>query len=107
LATSVVHAQTQVGSQQDKIAIEVQSAETNVSKTVFIKKLKDLFPNQFNFLSENDFQLSNAHHYPDDERIRYDLSFHKTVDGKEAYGSVTFVGTNLEIESFYYEPHKK
>lgn len=104
LATSVVHAQTQVGSQQDKIAIEVQSAETNVSKTVFIKKLKDLFPNQFNFLSENDFQLSNAHHYPDDERIRYDLSFHKTVDGKEAYGSVTFVGTDLEIESFYYEP---
>lgn len=103
LATSV-HAQTQVVSPKDKIAIEVQSAEANVSKSVFIKKLKDLFPNQFNFLSENDFQLSNAHHYPDDERIRYDLSFHKTVDGKDTYGNVIFVGNDLEIESFYYEP---
>lgn len=104
ISTSIVQAQSPIDTQKDRIAIEVHSDETNVSKSELIKKLKAVFPDQFNFLSENDFQLSNAHHYPDDERIRYDLSFHKLVNGKDVYGSVTFVGESLDIESFYYSP---
>nr|WP_232337151.1 YcdB/YcdC domain-containing protein [Lysinibacillus timonensis] len=104
IVSSVGHAQSPVEPLPEKIAIEVQSAETKVSKSVLIKKFKEIFPTQFNFLTENDFHMSNAHHFPDDDRIRYDLSFQKVVQGKDVYGNVTFVGDNLDIENFYYQP---
>jgi len=104
ITSSIGHAQSPMEGQNDRVAIEVNNSNKVLSKTAFIKKLKELFPNQFNFLAESDFQLSNAHHYPDDERIRYDLSFQKMINGKDIYGSVTFVGDELEIESFYYTP---
>ncbi|HWL23136.1 MAG TPA: hypothetical protein VNR38_05215, partial [Ureibacillus sp.] len=104
ITSSIGHAQSPMEGQNDRVAIEVNNSDKVLSKTAFIKKLKELFPNQFNFLAESDFQLSNAHHYPDDERTRYDLSFQKMISGKDVYGSVTFVGDELEIESFYYTP---
>lgn len=104
IATSIGHAQSPYEVQNEKVAIEVQNNEVEISKNVLIQKLKSVFPKQFDFLANSDFQLGNAHHYPDDDRIRYDLSFHKTVKGKDVYGSVTFVGDELEIENFYFEP---
>ncbi|WP_328588605.1 YcdB/YcdC domain-containing protein [Ureibacillus acetophenoni] len=104
ITTTIGQAQSPIESQSERIAIEVQSDEVNVSKSELIKKFKSLFPSKFDFLSENDFHLSNAHHYPDDARIRYDLSFHKLINGKDIYGSVSFVGDNLDIEFFYYSP---
>ncbi|KGR77737.1 YcdB/YcdC domain-containing protein [Ureibacillus manganicus] len=104
ITSSIGHAQSPIETQNDRIAIEVHTNEANVSKSELIKKLKSVFPNQFDFLKESDFTLSNAHHYPEDERIRYDLSFQKLLNGKDVYGSVTFVGDTLDIESFYYSP---
>ena len=63
-----------------------------------------MFPNKFDFLTNNDFHMGGSHFYPDDERLRYDLSFSKTINGKQLYGSIGFVGENLEIEHFYYQP---
>jgi len=103
ITTSIGHAQSPIDGQSERVAIEVQT-EKKVEKSDFIKKLKTLFPKQFDFLSDSDFQLSNAHHYPEDNRIRYDLSFQKTVKGKDVFGNVTFVGDNLDIESYYYNP---
>ncbi|WP_449445705.1 YcdB/YcdC domain-containing protein [Ureibacillus acetophenoni] len=103
ISTTIGHAQSPIDGQNDRVAIEVHT-EKNVEKSEFIKKLKALFPKQFDFLSDSDFQLSNAHHYPEDNRIRYDLSFQKTVQGKDVFGNVTFVGNDLDIESYYYNP---
>lgn len=103
ITTSIGHAQTPIDGLNDRVAIEVHT-EKKIEKSAFIKKLKTLFPKQFEFLSDSDFQLSNAHHYPEDDRIRYDLSFQKTVQGKDVFGNVTFVGDDLDIESYYYNP---
>lgn len=102
--SSVANAQTSIEAQPERVAIEVASTETTISKSTLIKKLKELFPKQFDFLSSNDFHMGNGHYYPDDERIRYDLSFHKTVKGKDLYGSIVFVGEDLELETFHFEP---
>ena len=32
-----------------------------------------MFPNQFDFLTNSDFQMSSGHIYPDDETVRHDL----------------------------------
>lgn len=104
LFSTVANAQTPNELQSERIAIEVESEQKTISKETLIKKLKALFPNQFDFLSSNDFHMSNGHYYPEDERVRYELSFHKTVKGKDLYGSIVFLEDKLELEHFYFEP---
>ena len=86
------------------LQIEVASTETSVTKNEVIKKFKEVFPQKFDFLSSNDFYMSTGHYYPDDEIIRYELSFSKLVQGKEIYGSATFTGDTLQLESFHFDP---
>ncbi|TKI44797.1 YcdB/YcdC domain-containing protein [Lysinibacillus tabacifolii] len=88
----------------ERIEIQVASTETKVTKSTLIKKLRELFPEKFDFLTENDFHTGSGHYYNDDKTVRYELSFHKTVNGKDIYGSITFKGDNLELEHFYYQP---
>lgn len=91
--------------QTEKVKILVASTETTVTKNMLIKKFKEVFPNDFNFLTDKDFYMGRGHYYyPEDETIRYHLSFNKLIDGKHVYGSVEFIGETLEIESFYYDP---
>lgn len=90
--------------QHNNIQIQVSQLDRVVTKSQLIKKFRELFPNQFDFLSDSDFHMNSGHHYPEDDRIRYDLSFHKNVNGKQIYGSVSFVGENLEIERYSYQP---
>ncbi|MFJ7738547.1 PepSY1/2 domain-containing protein [Lysinibacillus sp. NPDC097287] len=87
-----------------KIEIQVAATETKVTKNELIKKVRTLFPTEFNFLTDNDFQTGRGHFYPDDETIRHGLDFQKVVDGKTIYGSFRFKGDNLELESFNYQP---
>lgn len=84
------------------IEIRVAAIDDVVSKTELIKKFKQLFPGKYDFLKESDFHLSSAHYYPDDETIRYDLSFYKKVSGdRYLHGWVVFAGDNLEVENLY------
>ncbi|WP_053074960.1 YcdB/YcdC domain-containing protein [Ornithinibacillus californiensis] len=101
---SAAHAQGLAENSSERVAVEVQTEETEVSKEELIKKFKTLFPKQFDFLSNSDFHLSNGHYYPDDERTRYELSFNKTVKGKNLFGHIVFVGEELELENFHFEP---
>ena len=87
-----------------KIEIQVASTETKVAKSELIKKLRTIFPNEFNFLKDSDFQEGRAHYYPNDETIRQELSFDKVIDGKNVYGYFNFKGEKLELESFHYQP---
>ena len=48
--------------------------------------------------------MNGSYYYPGEETMRYDLYFTKTISGKELYGSVSFVGKDLQIENFYYQP---
>ncbi|MFE8696172.1 YcdB/YcdC domain-containing protein [Cytobacillus sp. FJAT-53684] len=90
---------------EDHSNVKIQIAQTEeiVTKGELIKKFKALFP-QFNYLTENDFYMGRGHQFPDDETIRYDLSFQKNIGGKQVYGNIGFIGDQLEIERFYYQP---
>ncbi|MFJ7952880.1 YcdB/YcdC domain-containing protein [Lysinibacillus sp. NPDC096418] len=100
----VAQASVPVNEASEKIEIQVAATDTKVSKNELIKKFRTLFPTEFNFLTDKDFQLERNHFYRDDETIRHGLSFDKVVDGKNIYGSISFKGDTLELESFYYQP---
>ncbi|KOY81713.1 S-layer homology domain-containing protein [Lysinibacillus macroides] len=104
LLSPISQASANVQEPAEKIEIKVASAETNVTKGTLIKKVHELFPGKFDFVTENDFHLGRGHYFRNDKTIRYDLSFHKTVNDKDLYGSFTFMGNDLELESFYYQP---
>lgn len=99
-----VNAESLVNGEQTQVKIHVAQAEKVVAKSELIKKFKQFFPTEFNFLDDNDFHMYSGHRFSDDETIRYDLSFHKTVNGKRIYGNIGFFGESLEIERFSYQP---
>ena len=101
---SVAGASTTVSGQPGKVQIQVASTETVFTKDDLIKRFNEFFPNRFDFLTKSDFQMGGSHFYPNDDKLRYDLVFTKTINGKQLYGSVVFVGEELEIEQFYYQP---
>lgn len=104
--SSITNASTVVNGQPEKVQIQIASTETMFTKSDLIKKFHSLFPNQFDFLTNSDFHMSSGHFYPDDDKLRYELSFSKTIKGKQFYGNVGFVGESLEIEQFSYQPPK-
>lgn len=104
LLAPAVSATPLTNDQEGKIQIRIANTESVVTKGELIEKLKKLFPNKFDFLNESDFYMSSGHHYPDDDTIRYDLNFHKNINGQQVYGNVGFVGSDLQIERYYYDP---
>ncbi|MFC7685301.1 YcdB/YcdC domain-containing protein [Ureibacillus sp. GCM10028918] len=90
--------------QNEMVQIRTASVESVVTKSELIKRFKELFPNKFDFLKDGDFHMGSGHHFPDDDTIRYNLSFHKEINGKQVHGGIGFVGEELEIENFYYQP---
>ena len=100
----VAHASLPENESSAKIEIQVAATETKVTKNELIKKIRTLFPNEFNFVADNDFRVGNGHYYSDDKTIRHELYFDKLVDGKTIYGSFTLKGEDLELVNFYYSP---
>ncbi|MEQ6357950.1 YcdB/YcdC domain-containing protein [Lysinibacillus sp. M3] len=100
----MAQASANVKESQERVAIQVASTETKVTKSELIKQLNTLFPGKFKFVSEKDFSMGEAHYFNDDATIRYDLSFQKTINGKDVFGEFTFKGENLELEYFHYQP---
>ncbi|MFJ6210921.1 PepSY1/2 domain-containing protein [Lysinibacillus sp. NPDC092081] len=100
----MAQASANVKEPQERVAIQVASTETKVTKSMLIKQLNTLFPDKFNFVTEKDFSMGEAHYFNDDKTIRYDLSFHKMINSKDVFGSFTFKGEDLELENFYYQP---
>ncbi len=100
----ISQASANVKESSERIEIQVASTETKVTKSMLINKLHAIFPDKFNFLTEKDLNVGSGHYYRDDTTIRYDLNFHKTVNGKDIYGGFTFKGDDLELENFYYQP---
>lgn len=89
------------------VEIKISSVENVVEKQQLIDKLKELFPGTFDFLSASDFQMGSGYRYGGEEEdvIRYSLDFHKEMgNGKFVYGNAEFVGEDLHIEQFNYQP---
>lgn len=88
-----------------QLEIRVASTETTVSKSELIQKFKEIFPNKYDFLTDDDFYMTSGHYFPDDGIVRYDLGFHKRLSGNRYVGgSIVFAGENLEIERLYLDP---
>ncbi|MFF2754831.1 YcdB/YcdC domain-containing protein [Psychrobacillus sp. NPDC058041] len=102
--SSVANASPSGNETTQKIQIQVAASEKILTKNDLIKRFKELFPKQFDDLTNSDFQMSSGHYYSDDKEVRYNLFFNKMVNGKSLYGSVGFVGEELEIETFYFQP---
>ncbi|KMY29933.1 hypothetical protein ACZ11_17515 [Lysinibacillus xylanilyticus] len=100
----MAQASANVKEPQERVAIQIASTETKVTKNMLIKQLNTLFPGKFNFVTEKDFSMGQGHYFNDDKTVRYDLSFHKVINGKDVYGGFTFKGEDLELENFYYQP---
>jgi len=90
--------------EQPLVQIQAASTDNVFTKEDLIKKFRGLFPKQFDFLTNADFQMNGGYYYPGEETMRYDLYFTKTIDGKQLYGNVSFVGNDLQIENFSYQP---
>ncbi|WP_277586134.1 YcdB/YcdC domain-containing protein [Psychrobacillus antarcticus] len=103
LFSTNVHATTNLN-EKPPVQIQAASTENVFNKEDLIKKFRALFPKQFDFLKSADFQMNGGYYYPGEETMRYDLNFTKTIDGKQLYGNVSFVGKDLQIENFYYQP---
>ncbi|WP_060208363.1 S-layer homology domain-containing protein [Sporosarcina koreensis] len=102
--SSVANASTTEIGQPEKVRIQVASTDVEISKDELIKKFREIFPHQFDFLTNNDFHVSSGHMFPEDETVRHDLVFTKTINGKQIYGNIGFVGEELDIENFSYQP---
>ncbi|WP_025025422.1 PepSY1/2 domain-containing protein [Caldalkalibacillus mannanilyticus] len=79
----------------------------NVPKDKMIKRINEIFPDQFTFLEESDFRVDSERYYYyggfKDEVERYSLSFDKEISrGKYVHGSFGFVGSELKLSHFYY-----
>ncbi|MFS0577098.1 S-layer homology domain-containing protein [Sporosarcina sp. 179-K 3D1 HS] len=104
MLASTANASTPVDEHSQKVHIQIAAKDLEFSKNDLIQKFRALFPNQFTFLSDRDFQMSGGHMYPDDDTVRYSLHFSKAINGKQVHGSVGFVGEALEVEYFSYQP---
>ncbi|MGY3189139.1 YcdB/YcdC domain-containing protein [Lysinibacillus sp. TE18511] len=100
----MAQASANVKESPERVAIQVDSKETKVTKSMLVKQVQTLFGDKFNFVTENDFNMGQGHYYNDDKTVRYELFFHKTIDGKDIYGGFTFKGDDLELENFHYQP---
>ncbi|MET0959905.1 MAG: YcdB/YcdC domain-containing protein [Psychrobacillus psychrotolerans] len=103
LFSANVHATTTLN-EQPPVQIQAASSDNVFTKEDLIKKFRGLFPKQFDFLKSSDFQMNGGYYFPGDETMRYDLYFTKTIDGKQLNGNVSFVGKDLQIENFSYQP---
>lgn len=105
LFSTTVSAAPNGTNQTSKPIVQVAASNVVYTKDDLIKKFRSYFPKQFDSLKSSDFQMSSGNYYtPEDETSRYSLSFTQTIEGKRVYGSVGFVGDNLDIEHFSYSP---
>lgn len=92
---------------EERVQIQVASAESGVSKDVLIERVRELFSGAFDFVSSNDFHLQPSHRFPDDrdDVVRHSLYFSKEVSGNYVHGNFEFIGEDLDLQHFYYRPH--
>ncbi|MCA0970720.1 S-layer homology domain-containing protein [Halobacillus litoralis] len=102
-----VSAETSEGEKQEDVKIEILSAEKDVTKEDLVERFKEMFPERYETFKDAEFRLEGRHLYPEEDVVRYGLDFNKQVDGDFLHGSISFVGEELKIDHFYYQPPKE
>lgn len=106
LLAPMASASTVGNERMETLPIQVAQTNTTVTKEDLMKRFRELFPNEFPNVTEKDFQTGTGYSRPTDTSVRYELNFSKHFDNQFVYGSFIFVGDNLELESFHYQPVK-
>ncbi|MDQ0297905.1 hypothetical protein J2S78_000313 [Salibacterium salarium] len=103
---SAEEAVTEQAETGEKQVVEISAADVNFTKEDLIDRFYELFPSGFDFLEESDFHMNHFRGVgSDDDIIQHHLSFQKeTADGEPVRGSVQFVGEELELQYFDYQP---
>ncbi|MGY4688531.1 YcdB/YcdC domain-containing protein [Salibacterium sp. K-3] len=100
----------EAGAGQEKAAdeqmVEISSADVEFTKEDLIQRFNELFPSRFDSLENSDFRMSHLRGPGSEEDVlTHHLRFDKeTADGKRVYGSVRFIGEELQLQSFNYQP---
>lgn len=93
--------------EQSEQLIKVSALEvSSTDKAKLIQEFKRLFPGQFDFLEDRDFNVDQFRYPELDQDInRVALHFHKQMESnKFIHGHLEFVGDNLQLQSFYTQP---
>ena len=104
LLVPMASASTLGSERTEALPIQVALTNTTVSKNDLIKRLRELFPNEFTDVAEKDFYMGTGYTHPKESTVRYEIGFSKNIDNRHVYGSFTFVGETLELEQYYYYP---
>ncbi|SFM28531.1 YcdB/YcdC domain-containing protein [Salibacterium qingdaonense] len=86
--------------------VEISSADVDFTKEDLINRFNELFPSRFDSLENSDFRMSHLRGPGSEEDVlTHHLSFDReTTDGKRVYGNVRFIGEELQLQSFTYQP---
>lgn len=103
LFAPIASASTLGNERMEGLPIQIAQTDTTVTKNDLIKRVRGLFPNEFTDVAEKDFQMGTGYWYPNEDTVRYELSFSKNIDNQYVHGYFTFVDETLELEHFYYQ----
>lgn len=105
-AAPLVHGEGTV--QTEKAPVNVMSdkavAAQIVEKEKLIKRVKELFPKQFDDVRESSFELESGIRFEQNKDIpQYGLSYFKEINGKYEHASFHFAGDSLELVNYYFD----
>lgn len=104
LLAPMASASTFGNERMETLPIQVAQTNTTVTKNDLMKRFRELFPSEFQNVTEKDFRMGSGFSRPKDTTERYELNFSKNIDNQYVYGSFIFVGETLELEQFHYQP---
>ena len=103
LFAPIASASTIGNERMEGLPIRIAQTDVTVTKNDLIKRVRELFPNEFKDVAEKDFRMGTGYWYPNEDTVRYELSFSKSIDNHYVHGTFTFVNKTLELEQFYYQ----
>ncbi|MBU8905944.1 YcdB/YcdC domain-containing protein [Desertibacillus haloalkaliphilus] len=106
IASPTLAADVQAVQEQPSYEVEVAAVDVDIEKEDLIERLNELFPGKFDFLDNRDFHMNNHHiiGWEEEDTIRHSLYFNKQVGGNYIHGNVDFVGEDLTLQSYHYQP---
>lgn len=107
-AMSSDYVREQAMSQKQQIKIANYESDTEIDKAVLLRKLHDLFPGRFDFLTDSDLNV-HQYYYPEEpeEHVRIGVNISKKLKEDHFYGDITFIGDDYYVESFYLDSPNK
>ncbi|MCG3089783.1 S-layer homology domain-containing protein [Sporosarcina cyprini] len=88
-----------VAAQENPTGQAAEAVAQTVTKQDLIAKFKALFP-ELDYVANGESHMNSGSSYRGDEQKRFHLSLSGVKGGKDYYASVSFIGEELNLESF-------